>query len=73
MSRKKKGTTVLFKVTKRTELAQITQLSLSPFADDYLVVHCSCVDVFVPFVCVFMWVSVCVLCRFSTVAALHFF
>lgn len=44
VSRKKKGATVLYKVTKRTELQNVTQISLSTFADDYIVIHCNDFD-----------------------------
>lgn len=44
VSRKKKGTTILYKVTKRTELQHVTQISLSTFADDYIVIHCNDFD-----------------------------
>jgi myosin-1 len=44
VSRKKKGATVLYKVTKRTELSAVTQVSLSTFADDYIIIHCNDFD-----------------------------
>lgn len=44
VSRKKKGATVLYKVTKRTELQHVTQISLSALADDYIVIHCNDFD-----------------------------
>ncbi len=44
VSRKKKGTTILYKVTKRTELQHVTQISLSSLADDYIVIHCNDYD-----------------------------